>query len=129
MVVDIFMKENKVLRGSLVFLGQAVLLTAIGAALIWLCIAPDLLGGVAYDVVMWGLMPIIGLASALVATRMGLPYGLAWIAPPLCMVLSQWLLMGVLPSSPGMPMVSLVVATFGAATGEELKRRAQSKKK
>lgn len=88
--------------------------------------APD--GGFMYDVTMWALVPLIGLASSVAAVRLGLHYMLAWVAPPVCQVLAQLALTGLLPASPGMPMLTLLLSAFGAAAGEELCRRSRGRR-
>jgi len=103
---------------------QCALVAALYAALLLVCLtqSPEV-GGALYDAGMWTLMPLLGGLSAYVAARLGLHHYLAWIAPPLLQVGIHVLLVGLPPTSPGMPMVTLVVAAFGAAAGEEHARR------
>lgn len=83
--------------------------------------APD--GGVIYDVAMWFLIPVLGFFSSLVAVRAGLnPYA-AWVAPAACQTMAHVALTAMPPSSPGMPMIVLLLSVIGAATGDEINRR------
>ena len=124
------MKNNAYLRAALAALGQMAAMTGFCALLIYWGIAVDWPGGgPAYDTVMWALVPVLGFFSAWGAVRIGLFYGLAWIAPPLCQVLAHWLIVGVLPASPGMPMVCLLLAALGGSVGEEQMRRKRKAQK
>lgn len=107
-------------------LALASLLSALLMFLSFSIAAPD--GGVLYDVVMWAVIPLIGFALSCLAVRMGLHYYAAWIAPALCQSGAHLLLTALLPSSPGMAMVTLLLSFFGAATGEEWNRREARKK-
>lgn len=122
--------SKRVFRGSLAVLAQVMLVLGLATLLIYLTLALEApLGGTVYGVVMWAVVPLLGLGSAWLCVRMGAPYGIAWIAPPLCQVAAQWLLTGVLPESPGMPMVALLLSAFGAAAGYEQTRRMHKGKK
>ncbi len=118
--------KNRMLRVALALAVQEALVLGLASLLIFLSLA---MPGTVYELVMWAAVPLLGLGSAWLCVRMGAPYGMAWIAPPLCQVGAQWLLTGVLPASPGMPMVTLLASAFGAAAGHEQARRMHKGKK
>lgn len=118
------MKDSKALRAAAALALQAAAMTALSA--LWIRLSLGLgapMGGALYDLSMWGLVPLLGLGSAWACVRLGAPYGIAWILPPPAQVAAQWLLTGLLPASPGMPMVTLLASAFGAAAGYEQLRR------
>lgn len=78
-------------------------------------------GGGLHDVALWGLSPIIGAVSAYRATRRGLLNYAAWLAPPACVAVSQWLVWGFLPQ-PGPVLLCAFISLVGAAAGEVRKR-------
>lgn len=80
-------------------------------------------GGVVYDLVMWFVVPLCSFFASLGAVRGGLNAYAAWIAPPIGQTVAQLLLTGFFPSSPGMPMITLLLSVIGAATGDEITRR------
>lgn len=119
------MKNRSIVRVAVVLAAQVAAVLLLAALLIGLSLASgDTVGAAVYDVAMWGLVPLIGLGCAWAAARLGAPYGIAWIAPPLCQVAAHWLMAGVLPASPGMPMVTLLLGALGAAAGHEQNVRA-----
>ena len=109
-------------RWLLVFLIQLV-----AALLIALPISLSLwLGSAIHALCMWGLSPIHGFISGLVATRQGLLNHAAWIAPPAMLYLGYVLIWGYVPPV-GPVCLCAFTALVGAATGEVLKQR-QTKK-
>ena len=70
-----------------------------------------------YGVCMWGLMPLIGLASAYIATVKGLLNYAAWIAPPAAMAFSH-MIVWYYPPATGAILVCAFVSLIGAAAGE-----------
>ena len=75
-----------------------------------------------YGALSWAAMPALGLISAYRATRRGLLNYAAWIAPPVCMALSHWLLWGYLPD-PGPVLLCALISLVGAAAGEVMNQR------
>ena len=86
----------------------------------------QLLGAVASGIALWGAMPLIGGVCAYRATRRGLLNYAAWLAPPVCMTASHWLLWSY-PPDPGPAMLCAFVSLVGAAAGEVMNREIQSK--
>lgn len=84
------------------------------------------LGGLAYGLCLWGIMPIAGAISACLATKAGLLNYAAWIAPPLMLILGHNLLWSYAPN-PGPVLVCAFVSLVGAATGEVMKRRGRKR--
>jgi len=84
------------------------------------------LGGVAYKICMWAVMPAVGAVSACLATKAGLLNYAAWIAPPLMLILGHSLLWAYAPN-PGPILVCAFVSLVGAATGEVMKRQGRKK--
>lgn len=76
-----------------------------------------------YDLICWGLMPLMGLGAALLVTLHGLNPYLAWFAPGISEIIVFFGLTGLLPSSPGMPMLTMLMGLVGAASGEVLRGR------
>ena len=72
---------------------------------------------VLYSVCMWGLMPLIGLVSAYLATVKGLLNYAAWIAPPAAMALSHTIIW-FYPPAAGPVLLCAFVSLIGAAAGE-----------
>ena len=82
----------------------------------------DLLGGWIYGILSWAGMSLIGLISACRTTRRGLNNYLAWIAPPVCMALTHYLIW-TYPPHPGPILLCAFVSLVGAAAGEVLNQR------
>ena len=117
-------KDRTFLRGLLVFIAQLLALTGFNALLIYIGIAMEAnLGARYYDIMMWVTVPVVGFLCAWWATRLGLSHWLSWLAPGIALVLGHLIIVGVLPGSPGMPMVTMLISLIGAATGEEQLRR------
>ena len=75
---------------------------------------------------MWGLSPILGFLSGLIATRKGLLNYAAWIAPPVMLFVGYVLVWGYAPSA-GPVFLCGFVSLVGAATGEVLNQRQKKK--
>lgn len=73
--------------------------------------------GAASGIAFWGAMPLIGGVSAYRATRRGLLNYAAWLAPPVCMTASHWLIWSY-PPDPGPALLCAFVSLVGAAAGE-----------
>lgn len=118
--------EMKVLRNNavkkwkwpLVWLVQIVVMLVLCAA----ASLSVLLGAVVNGIVMWGCVPVLGLISGYRATRRGLLNYAAWIAPPVCMALANWICWGYLPPA-GPVLVCALVSLVGAAAGEVMNQR------
>lgn len=82
----------------------------------------DLLGGVLYSILAWVVMPILGLLSACQATRRGLLNYAAWLAPPICMAVTHWVIW-TYPPSAGPVLLCAFTSLVGAAAGEVLNQR------
>ena len=80
-----------------------------------------------YGVLSGAGMPVLGLISAYRATRRGLLNYAAWIAPPVCMALSHWLLWSY-PPGPGPVLLCALISLVGAAAGEVLNRQEEHEK-
>lgn len=107
---------------------QLMLVGLVCAGLLLISFTQDAsVGGVLYDVSMWGLIPLAAGLSSYLAVRLGLHYFLAWIAPPILQIGIHAVLTAILPASPGMPMVTLLICVLGAAAGEERNRRGVKK--
>lgn len=104
------------------WLVQIVEMLAAGA----LVALADMLPPVFYGVAAWGIMPVLGLLTACRATRRGLLNYAAWIAPPVCMWLSHYLVWGYSPY-PGPVLTCAFVSLVGAAAGEVLNRQNENK--
>lgn len=81
------------------------------------------LGGIWYDVGMWGLVPLAGAVCAWRGVRRGVSAYLAWILPPCCQTAFHWILLGYPPGSPGMPMVCALLALVASAAAQVLNER------
>lgn len=103
------------------WLVQALTMLAAGAV----TAGTDLLHPALFAVLSWAGMPVLGLISACRATRRGLLNYAAWIAPPVCMWLSHFLIWKYSPA-PGPVLLCAFVSLVGAAAGEVLN---QQKKK
>ena len=79
-----------------------------------------------YGALSWAAMPALGLISAYRATRRGLLNYAAWIAPPVCMWLTHWLIWGYSPE-PGPALFCALTSLVGAAAGEVLKQQEAGK--
>ena len=84
------------------------------------------LGGAVHAVFMWGLSPILGFLSGLIATRRGLLNHAAWIAPPVMLFVGYEIVWGY-PPTPGPVFLCGLIALVGAATGEVLNQRQKKK--
>lgn len=74
-----------------------------------------------YGACMWGVMPLLGLASACMATRRGLLNYAAWLAPPIGQALGHLIVWYYLPDA-GPVLLCAFVSLVGAAAGEVLRR-------
>lgn len=113
--------EVKKWKWPLAWLVQILEMLAVGC----LTALSDILHPAAYGAMAWAVMPVLGLLSACRATRRGLLNYAAWIAPPVCMWLTHYLIWSYSPS-PGPMMLCALFALVGAAAGEVLN---QQKKK
>lgn len=111
-------------KWPVVWLVQIVLMLAAGAV----AALAQLLGPAASDVAQWVLMPAVGMMSACRATRHGLLNYAAWIAPPVCMTASHWLIWQYLPHA-GCMILCAFVSLVGAAAGEVIKQETRKKNK
>ena len=84
------------------------------------------LGGAVHAVCMWGLSPILGFISGLIATRKGLLNYAAWIAPPVMLFVGYELAWGY-PPPVGPVFLCGFISLVGAATGEVLNQRQKKK--
>lgn len=109
-------------KWPLAWLVQVVEMLVIGAAIA----LTDLLGGVVYGILAWAGMPLAGLISGCRTTRRGLNNYVAWIAPPVCMALTHWLIWSY-PPAPGPILLCALFSLVGAAAGEVLNQRDHQK--
>lgn len=70
----------------------------------------------------WALLPLAGLLTAMRTTCRGINCYLAWIAPPICMCVVPWLLVGYSPYA-GSMLLCVFTSIVGAATGDVINRR------
>ena len=84
------------------------------------------LGGAVHALCMWGLSPILGFLSGLIATRRGLLNYAAWIAPPVMLFVGYEIAWGY-PPQPGPVFLCGFISLVGAATGEVLNQRQKKK--
>lgn len=82
----------------------------------------DMLPPVVYGLMAWAGMPVLGMLSACWATRRGLLNYAAWIAPPVCMWLTYYLIWNYSPQ-PGPALLCAFLSLVGAAAGEVLKQQ------
>ena len=85
------------------------------------------LGGAVHAACMWGLSPILGFISALIATRKGLLNHAAWIAPPVMLFVGYLIAWGY-PPQPGPVLLCAFISLVGAATGEVCNQQQKRKK-
>ena len=107
-------------KWPVVWLTQIALMLAAGT----LAALMQLLGAAVSGVAMWVVMPLAGAISAYRATRGGLLNYAAWIAPPVCMTASHWMIWDYLPHA-GSMMLCAFVSLVGAAAGEVMNREIQ----
>lgn len=105
-------------KWPIAWLVQIAEMLAIGA----LAALTDIVHPVLYGVMVWAVMPVLGLFSACRTTRRGLLNYAAWIAPPVCMWLSYRLIWGY-SLTPGPVIVCAFLSLVGAAAGEVLNRQ------
>ena len=110
--------EVKRWKWPLVWLVQIVLMALAGV----LIALVHSFGAGIYGVAAWSGMPLLGAASGYRATRRGLLNYAAWIAPPVCMALSHWLLWSY-PPDPGPVLLCALFSLMGAAAGEVMNQR------
>lgn len=97
------------------WLVQIVVMLAAGA----LTALTDVLHPVLFGLLSWAAMPLLGMFTACWATRKGLLNYAAWIAPPVCMWLSYYLIWQYSPA-PGSALLCAFLSLVGAAAGEVL---------
>lgn len=97
---------------------QIVVMLAAGAV----TALTDMLHPVVFAILSWAAMPALGLLTACRATRRGLLNYAAWIAPPVCMWLSHFVIWQYSPA-PGPVLVCAFVSLVGAAAGEVLNQQ------
>ncbi len=108
----------KKIKWLLVWLAQIGMMLAAGAVVALL----DMVHPILFGIASWAAMPILGLLSACWATRRGLLNYAAWIAPPVCMWLSHYLIWQYSPA-PGPALLTAFVSLVGAAAGEVLNQQ------
>ena len=109
-------------RWALVWLVQALIALALGAATalsLWL-------GGFAYGLCRWLLMPLGGAVASYLAVRRRLNNYLAFLAPPLMEVLANLLIWGYSPD-PGPVFLCGFLSLVGAAAGEVRNRQGRGR--
>ena len=82
----------------------------------------DMLPPVVYGIMAWVVTPVLGMLSACWATRCGLLNYAAWIAPPVCIWLTYYLIWSYSPQ-PGPALLCAFLSLVGAAAGEVLKQQ------
>ena len=82
----------------------------------------DIFSPLLFGVMSWAVMPLLGMLTACRTTRRGLLNYAAWIAPPVCMWLSHYLVWGYSPA-PGPAAVCAFLSLVGAAAGEVLNQQ------
>lgn len=102
-------------RWAIAWLVQIAGMMAAGA----LTALTDMLHPAVFAVLSWAAMPLLGLLSACWVTRRGLLNYAAWIAPPVCMWLSHYLIWQYSPA-PGPALLCAFLSLVGAAAGEVL---------
>ncbi|MBQ8088875.1 MAG: hypothetical protein IJ234_10740 [Clostridia bacterium] len=105
-------------KWSLAWLVQLVEMFVAGALLALL----HPLGNPLYAVCAWGALPMFGLYSAYRATMRGLLNYAAWLAPPIAMAATHWLIW-TYPPSPAPVFFCAFTAIIGAAAGEVRKQQ------
>ena len=103
----------KICKGIMVWLLQAVATLAV----FWTATATIWLPGPWYEIAAWGLMPILGAASAYLAARRGVNNYIAWLAPPASVFFAHYIVTGYTPDGPGPTLVAALLAIVGAAAG------------
>ena len=109
-------------KWPVVWLVQLAEMLAAGA----LTALTDMLPPMIYGAMAWVVMPVLGLLSACRATRRGLLNYAAWIAPPLCMWLTHYLIWSYSPQ-PGPALLCAFLSLVGAAAGEVLNQQKKEK--
>ncbi len=117
-------KGKRKWKWPLVWLVQIVEMLIISA----LVALTDAFGGIIYNILAWAAMPILGLLSSCRATRRGLLNYAAWIAPPICMALTHWLIWTYLPDAAPV-LICAFCSLVGAAAGEVLNQQEKQAKK
>lgn len=79
-------------------------------------------GNLPYRIVLWVVMPLIGLVSAYLTTCKGVNNYLAWIAPPAMSILAHYLVCFYLPDSAIPFFVCGLTSVIGAAAGDVVKK-------
>lgn len=105
-------------KWPVVWLVQIVAMLALGV----LVALSVMLGALVHGIASWALVPVAALFSGYRATRRGLLNYAAWIAPPVCVALANWICWGYLPSA-GPVLVCALTALVGAAAGEVMNLR------
>ena len=105
-------------KWPLAWLAQFAGMLAAGAA----AALTDMLPSVIYGVMAWAVLPVLGMISACRATRRGLLNYAAWIAPPVCVWLSYYVIWGYSPQ-PGPALLCAFLSLVGAAAGEVLNQQ------
>ena len=105
-------------KWPVVMLAQFVLALAAGT----LIAAANLLPPWVYGILSWAGMSAVGMTLAYRATRRGLLNYAAWIAPPVCMGLTYFLIWSYLPQ-PGPVLLCAFLSLVGAAAGEVLSQQ------
>lgn len=100
-------------KWPLVWLVQILEMLAAG----FLAALTDILGGWVFGVASWVVLPLLGMLTAYRATRRGLNNYAAWIAPPVCMWASYFLLWRYSPPA-GPAVLCAFISLVGAAAGE-----------
>ena len=82
----------------------------------------DMLSSVISGIMFWAVIPVLGMLSACMATRRGLLNYAAWIAPPVCLWLTYYLIWNYSPQ-PGPVLLCALLSLVGAAAGEVLNQQ------
>lgn len=102
-------------KWAIAWLVQIAVMMAAGAV----TALADMLHPVLFALLSWAAMPLLGMFTACRATRRGLLNYAAWIAPPVCMWLSHYLIWQYSPA-PGPALLCAFLSLVGAAAGEVL---------
>ena len=81
-------------------------------------------GALLHGLMLWGFMPLAGLAIARGAVRRGLNNYAAWIAPAACLCAANLLVWGYSPPA-GAGLLTALTSLVGAAAGEVANQRSR----
>lgn len=95
----------------------------VAATVVGTLLVPTSLTGFVFHIFNWVVLPLLGGVFSYLATRRGLYYLGAWIAPPILMVAVYWAVTGIPPQHAMMVVLCALVSIIGAAAGYEMNRR------